>query len=90
MSPYVRTVQSASGATAVQIVYLSRRTEVRLRTDDGRFLVIMAPDGAVVAEHFLVPPGGASVRDEHCLPAITSRLPQRQMLTLYTVYQVSR
>jgi len=40
-------------------------TEVRLRTDDGRLLVIMTPDGAVVAEHFLVPPGGASVRDEH-------------------------
>jgi hypothetical protein len=40
-------------------------TEVRLRTDDGRLLVIMTPDGIVVAEHFLVPPGDASVRDEH-------------------------
>jgi hypothetical protein len=40
-------------------------TQVKLRTDDGRLLVIMTPDGTVVAEHFLVPPGEASVRDEH-------------------------
>ena len=40
-------------------------TQVRLRTDDGSLLVIMTLDGTVVAEHFLVPPGGASVRDEH-------------------------
>jgi phage tail protein X len=40
-------------------------TEVKLRTDDGRLLVILTPGGTVVAEHFLVPPGGASVRDEH-------------------------
>jgi transposase/phage tail protein X len=40
-------------------------TQVKLHTDDGRLLVIMTPDGAVVAEHFLVPPGEASVRDEH-------------------------
>jgi len=39
--------------------------EVRLRTDDGRLLVIMTGTGQVVAEHFLVPPGGASVRDDH-------------------------
>jgi hypothetical protein len=39
--------------------------EVRLRTDDGRLLVIMTGTGQVVAEHFLVPPGGASVCDEH-------------------------
>jgi transposase len=38
---------------------------VRLHTDDGRLLVIMTGTGQVVAEHFLVPPGGASVRDEH-------------------------
>jgi hypothetical protein len=38
---------------------------VRLRTHDGRLLVIMTEDGAVVAEHVLVPPGEASVRDEH-------------------------
>jgi transposase len=40
-------------------------TSVRLRTDDGRLLVIMTGDGTVVAEHFLVPPGEASVRDDH-------------------------
>src|SRR6266571_763850 len=40
-------------------------SEVRLRTDDGRLLVIMTTTGEVVAEHFLVPPGEASVRDEH-------------------------
>jgi Mu transposase, C-terminal domain len=40
-------------------------TQVRLRTDDGSLLVIMTPDGTVVAEHFLVPPGEASVRDDH-------------------------
>ena len=40
-------------------------TEVRVRTDDGRLLVIMAATGEVVAEHTLVAPGEASVRDEH-------------------------
>ena len=38
---------------------------VRLRTDDGRLLVIMTAAGQVVAEHVLVTPGEASVRDEH-------------------------
>ena len=38
---------------------------VRVCTDDGRLLVIMTGTGQVVAEHVLVPPGGASVRDEH-------------------------
>jgi hypothetical protein len=38
---------------------------VRLRTDDGRLLVIMTAGGEVVAEHMLVAPGEASVRDEH-------------------------
>jgi transposase len=38
---------------------------VGLRTDDGRLLVIMTVTGDVVAEHFLVAPGEASVRDEH-------------------------
>ena len=38
---------------------------VRLRTDDGRLLVIMTAAGQVVAEHVLVAPGEASVRDEH-------------------------
>jgi hypothetical protein len=41
------------------------RHQVRLRTDDGRLLVIMTGTGQVAAEHFLVAPGGASVRDEH-------------------------
>jgi transposase len=40
-------------------------TQVRLRTDDGRLLVIMAGTGEVVAGHILVAPGEASVRDEH-------------------------
>jgi transposase len=38
---------------------------VGLRTDDGRLLVVVAGTGEVVAEHVLVPPGEASVRDEH-------------------------
>jgi len=38
---------------------------VKLRTDDGRLLVIMTGTGQVVAEHVMVAPGGASVRDEH-------------------------
>jgi hypothetical protein len=38
---------------------------VGLRTDDGRLLVIMTGTGQVVAEHVLVAPGEASVRDEH-------------------------
>jgi transposase len=40
-------------------------TQVRLRTDDGRLLAIMTMTGEVVAEHTLVAPGEASVRDEH-------------------------
>jgi transposase len=40
-------------------------TEVGLRTDDGRLLVIVTATGEVVAEHVLVAPGEASVRDEH-------------------------
>jgi len=39
-------------------------TQVRLRTDDG-LLVIVAATGEVIAEHTLVAPGEASVRDEH-------------------------
>src|SRR6266487_4303321 len=39
--------------------------EVRLRADDGRMLAIMTAGGEVVAEHMLVAPGEASVRDEH-------------------------
>jgi hypothetical protein len=39
-------------------------TEVRLRAD-GRLLAIVDGTGEVVAEHMLVAPGEASVRDEH-------------------------
>jgi len=39
--------------------------QVGLRTHDGRLLVIMTGTGEVVAEHTLVAPGEASVRDEH-------------------------
>jgi transposase len=39
--------------------------QVGLRTDDGRLLAIMTAAGEVVAEHVLVAPGEASVRDEH-------------------------
>jgi transposase len=39
--------------------------QVGLRTDDGRLLVILAATGEAVAEHVLVAPGEASVRDEH-------------------------
>jgi hypothetical protein len=39
--------------------------QVGLRTDDGRLLAIMTSAGDVVAEHMLVAPGEASVRDEH-------------------------
>jgi transposase len=40
-------------------------SQVQLRTDDGRLLAIVAATGEVVAEHVLVAPGDASVRDEH-------------------------
>ncbi len=40
-------------------------TRVQLRAGDGRLLAIMTGTGEVVAEHVLVAPGGASVRDEH-------------------------
>jgi transposase len=39
--------------------------QVRLRAEDGRVLAIMTAAGEVVAEHMLVAPGEASVRDEH-------------------------
>jgi transposase len=38
---------------------------VQLRIDDGRLLAITTGTGEVVAEHVLVAPGEASVRDEH-------------------------
>jgi hypothetical protein len=40
-------------------------TQVGVRTDDGRLLVVVADTGEVVAEHTLVPPGEASVLDAH-------------------------
>src|ERR1022692_1685832 len=40
-------------------------TEVRVRADDGRLLMIISAGGEFVAEHMLVAPGEASVRDEH-------------------------
>jgi transposase len=40
-------------------------TKVTVRVDDGRLLAIIAATGEVVAEHMLVAPGEASVRDEH-------------------------
>ena len=39
--------------------------QVQVRTDDGRFLFIVAESGEVVAEHVLVAPGQASVHDAH-------------------------
>jgi transposase len=40
-------------------------SQVQLRIDDGRLLAVVAATGEVVAEHTLVAPGEASVRDEH-------------------------
>jgi transposase len=40
-------------------------TQVGVRTDDGRLLVIVTSTGEVAAEHILVAPGEASVLDEH-------------------------
>ena len=40
-------------------------SKVQLRIDDGRLLAIMTGTGEVAAEHVLVAPGEASVRDEH-------------------------
>lgn len=40
-------------------------TQVGLRTDDGRLLVVVADTGEVVAEHTLVPPGQTSILDAH-------------------------
>jgi transposase len=39
--------------------------QVGVRTDDGRLLVVVTATSQVVAEHVLVAPGEASVRDEH-------------------------
>jgi transposase len=40
-------------------------TQVGVRADDGRLLVIVTGTGEVAAEHILVAPGEASVLDEH-------------------------
>jgi transposase len=40
-------------------------TQVTVRVDDGRLLAVMTSTGQIVAEHTLVAPGEASVRDEH-------------------------
>jgi hypothetical protein len=40
-------------------------TQVGVRTDDGRLLVIMTGTGQVAAGHILVAPGEASVLDDH-------------------------
>jgi hypothetical protein len=38
---------------------------VMVRVDDGRLLAVITETGEIAAEHMLVPPGEASVRDEH-------------------------
>ena len=40
-------------------------SQVQVRVDDGRLLAVAAATGEIVAEHTLVAPGEASVRDEH-------------------------
>jgi hypothetical protein len=40
-------------------------TRVQVRADDGRLLAVVAANGEIVAEHMLLAPGVASVRDEH-------------------------
>jgi hypothetical protein len=56
-------VRSGSARYSVPVRLIGET--VGLRTDDGRLLVIMTAAGEVVAEHVLVAPGEASVRDEH-------------------------
>ena len=56
-------VRFASARYSVPVRLIGQ--SVRLRTDDGRLLVIMTGAGQVVAEHVLVAPGEASVRYEH-------------------------
>jgi transposase len=56
-------VRFGSARYSVPIRLIGER--VGLRTDDGRLLVIVTGTGEVVAEHILVAPGEASVRDEH-------------------------
>ena len=56
-------VRFASARYSVPIRLIG--TQVGVHTEDGRVLVIVAATGEVVAEHTLVAPGEASVRDEH-------------------------
>jgi transposase len=56
-------VRFASARYSVPVRLIGSR--VQLRADDGRLLVIMTGTGEVIAEHALVAPGEASVRDEH-------------------------
>jgi transposase len=39
--------------------------QVTVRVDEGRLLAVITQTGEIAAEHMLVPPGEASVRDEH-------------------------
>jgi len=56
-------VRFASARYSVPVRLIGSRVQVR--TGDGRLLAIAAATGEVVAEHTLVAPGEASVRDEH-------------------------
>ncbi len=56
-------VRFASARYSVPVALIG--AEVRVRADEGRLLAIMTAGGQVVAEHMLVAPGEASVRDEH-------------------------
>jgi hypothetical protein len=56
-------VRFASARYSVPVALVG--TEVAVRVDDGRLLAVVAATGEVVAEHMLVAPGEASVRDEH-------------------------
>jgi hypothetical protein len=56
-------VRFASARYSVPTRLIGARVQVRI--DDGRLLAIVAATGEMVAEHVLVAPGEASVRDEH-------------------------
>ena len=56
-------VRFASARYSVPVALIG--TRVAVRVDDGRLLAVVAATGEVVAEHMLVAPGEASVRDEH-------------------------
>ena len=56
-------VRFGSARYSVPVRLIGERVAVRV--EDGRLLAIVAATGEVVAEHMLVAPGEASVRDEH-------------------------